>query len=674
MPHMGWPRSHLDFRARRRRLRVFSSLGFSFGFGIGLASPTPALGAETRLAGIQDYKRLSLSELMDLEVTSVSRRPEKFSDAASALQVITADDIRRSGATSLPEALRLANNLQVAQRGAQGWAISSRGFNTELSNKLLVLIDGRTVYSPLFSGVFWEAQDYLLADIERIEVISGPGGTLWGANAVNGVINITTKNAGQTQGLLAETGIGDELQGLAGLRYGGQLAPGVHYRLYGKFIEGDGGVRADGSDAPTDWGRRQGGFRIDAEGNARNSFTFQGDLYDNTQDRPGDEPSDLEGGNLLARWIHRFENDSELTVQAYHDRTRLSQFVPAGGFSPAGRFGDDLATYDLDLQHSFRTAERHRIVWGLGYRRIRDDVSSAPGLAFAPELLEQDLYSAFVQDEIELGPDWSLTLGTKVEHNDYTGWETEPGARLKWNLARDHLLWAAVSRAVRMPSRVDRDLRQPAASPTILAGDDGFGSEEVLAYELGYRAAIGPSFVGSLALFYNRYDDLRSVSVTPGTVIPFYFDNNLEGETHGLELDLTHELTPAWRLRAGYTLLVESIRVKPGAFDLNNALNETADPRNQFSLRSAWDLPRRLELDLGLRRVDELRINNNGSPAEVPAYWELDARLAWRPTEDWELSLVGRNLLHDHHPEYGVPGPAREEIERSVFAKVAWTY
>lgn len=622
------------------------------------------------------YKKLTLEELMDLEVTSVSRRPEKLSDTASAIQVITGDDIRRSGATSIPESLRLATNLQVAQRNAQSWAISARGFNTELSNKLLVLMDGRTVYSPLFSGVFWDVQDYVLDDIDRIEVISGPGGTLWGANAVNGVINITTKSAKDTQGLYTEVATGTELENITSARYGLTLAPNVFLRIYGKYTERDGGVFANGADASTDWNSRRAGFRLDAEPSPQTTFTLQGDLYDNNEHRQASPNVDLNGGNLLGRWTHTLENDSEMSLQVYYDRTHLSQPVLPSIFSPvAGRLTDDLDTYDVDFQHRLFVGERNQVVWGLGYRRTHDVVENAPGLGFLPATLDQNLYSAFLQDEITLSSDWTLTLGSKIEHNDYTGFEVEPGGRLQWNVTPDHMVWTAVSRAVRMPSRIDRDLSQPSAPPAIFSGGSDFQSENVIAYELGWRAQLAANLIVSVSTFYNRYDDVRSLSATPVTVIPLFFDNNLEGETYGAEFTTTYEVIKGWRLHGGYTLLREDIRVKPGQVDvINNGLNETADPRHQFSIRSSMDLPRRIELDAGLRWVDTLRMNNAGAVAKVPSYFELDVRLAWHPTPDLEFSVVGQNLLHDRHAEYGVPGPAREEVERSVYAKIAWRY
>ena len=651
----------------------FSCALWRTGFALCLLSLNPhPVFAEDEVA---TYKKLSLQELMDLEVTSVSRRPEKLSDTASAIQVITGDDIRRSGATSIPEALRLATNLDVAQKGSQGWAISARGFNTELSNKLLVLVDGRTVYSPLFSGVFWDAQYYLLDDIDRIEVLSGPVITLWGANAVNGVINITTKSAKDTQGLYTEVAAGTELENSTSVRYGGMLAPNISYRVYGKYTERDGGVLANGSDASTDWTSRRAGFRIDAESTPQTTFTLQGDVYDNDEDRQASPTVDLSGGNLLGRWTHTLEHYSEMSLQLYYDRTHLDQPVLPSVFSPiAGRLTDDLDTYDLDFQHRLFVGERNQVVWGLGYRRTHDVVQNAPGLGFLPARLDQDLYSGFVQDEIRLGSNWALTLGTKVEHNDYTGFEVEPSVRLQWNVTPNHMLWTSVSRAVRMPSRIDRDLSRPSSGTPIFTGGSDFQSETVVAYELGWRAQVASNVLVSVSTFYNHYDNVRSLGTTPVTFIPLFFENDLEGETYGAEFTTTYEVVKGWCLQGGYTLLREDIRVKPGGSDLNNALNETADPRHQFSIRSSMDLPHQIEFDTGLRWVDTLRMNNSGTVAKVPSYFELEARLAWHPTANLELSLVGQNLLHDHHAEYGVPGPNREEIERSVYAKIVWRY
>jgi len=606
-------------------------------------------------------------------VTSVSKSPEKLSEAASAIQVITGDDIRRSGASSIPEALRLADNLDVAQQNSHDWSISARGFNAGLANKLLVLMDGRAIYTPLFSGVFWNVQDYLLEDIDRIEVISGPGGTLWGANAVNGVINITSKSAKDTQGLYMEAGGGTWLQDFAGVRYGGILASNVYFRVYGKYFDRGNEVFANGHDASDSWRMGQGGFRIDAEPSAQNKFTLQGDLYGSDVNVPTGGDGKASGGNILGRWTRVFSDDADATLQLYYDRTHLHDPI-SNQFGTAKILMDDLDTYDLDFQNHFRLGERNRFVWGLGYRFTHDVVGQAQNLAFVPTPFDRNLFSGFAQDEIMLMKNLFFTLGTKVEHNDYTGFEFEPSARLAWTPTEQQTIWAAVSRAVRTPSRVDRDIREPVSPPFILAGESSFISETLIAYELGYRAQLGPKISTSISAFYNDYDHVRSLSFTPTTIIPLFFANNLEGETYGFEFSANYQILEWWRLHAGYDLLKEHIRVKPGQADINHAHNETADPENQFSLRSSMDLPANLELDAGLRWVGTLHNNNGATLGTVPSYFELDVRLGWRPTKNLELSIVGQNLLHDHHAEYGFPSPAREEIERSVYGKVTWQF
>lgn len=631
-------------------------------------------------------KRLSLEALLNLEVTSVSKRPEKLSETASAIQVVTGDDIRRSGAASIPEALRLADNLHVAQKGSHAWGISARGFNTDSANKLLVLMDGRSVYTPLFSGVFWDVQDYLLEDIDRIEVISGPGGALWGANAVNGVINIISKSAKDTQGVYLEGGGGTELRGFGGVRYGGTLTSNVYFRVYGKYFNRDEAVFPNGRDASDSWNMWRGGFRMDAEANWQNRFTLQGDIYAGDENLSAGGDSKPSGGNLLGRWSHTFAPASEMTLQVYYDRSHLDLFVPANAFAPAGRLVEDLDTFDVDFQHHFGLGEHNDVLWGLGYRFTHDKLENAPGLAFVPPTLEHHLLSGFVQDEITLLPErLKFTIGTKLEHNDYTGFEFEPSARLSWTPTQRQALWAAVSRAVRAPSRIDRDIRlpTPGAAPVvenILVGGADFSSETVLAYELGYRAQVGEKFTISLATFYNVYDDVRSTSLSPpdpifGLPFPLFYENNLEGESYGAELSVVYQLLDWWRLQGGYTLVISDLDVKAGRTDFNNALNETADPRHQFSLRSSMDLPHNLELDARLRWVDSFRFNSSGVPDSVPSYFELDVRLAWRPNENWEFSIVGQNLLSPHHLEYVIASPnPRAEIERGVYGKLTWRY
>lgn len=642
-----------------------------------LLLPVPCVADSGR-----DLMAMSLEELMNIEVFSVSRRQEKLSHSPSAIQVITADQIRRSGATSIPEALRLAPNLQVAQQNSREWIITARGFSSDVGNKLLVLIDGRTVYTPLFSGVFWDRQNYLLEDIERIEVISGPGGTVWGANAVNGVINIITRSAHETQGTYLEAAAGTQLKQQAGARYGGQLNEQTGYRVYGQYANRDDETLSDGSPAHDDWRMMQSGFRVDSNVDASNTVTVQGDYYRLRESQLQLDDVETSGGNLLGRWSHQINRTDKTIVQLYYDQTELklpvaTTIINGIPLAPPGEFGDTLETMDLDFQHQFSLAERHTIVWGLGYRYTRDDVDNTGGLAFYPDFLEQELLSAFLQDEIALIRNTLyFTVGTKVEKNDYTGVEWEPGIRLQWRLSERHQIWSAISRAVRMPSRIDREISQPyrEALLVVLQGGPEFESEKVDAYELGYRGQLSDKAALSVTLFYNEYENLRSTGFTPVTIAPFFFENNLEGETRGVEMSLDMELASWWRIRMGYNYLHEDISVKPGRFDLNNALNETADPENQFMLRAAFDIAQNVELDFGYRWVDRLPYNNVGTVVYVPQYDELDIRIGWTPIDNLELSLAGQNLLQDHHQEFGIPGPQQQEVGRNVYAKVQWRY
>lgn len=638
---------------------------------------SPALHAADD-STLRDLKRLNVEQLLAIEVTSTARRPEKLLDAAAAIRVISRTEILRSGATTLSEALRLAGSLQWAQRGTRGAAISSRGFNTELANKLLVMIDGRTVYTPLFSGVFWEAQDYLLEDIERIEVINGPGGALWGANAVNGVINVITRDAADSHGLHVEAGAGGELVRMAGIRYGSSISPDIDMRVFGKhFARGDSAL-ADGSDATDGWHRTQGGFRIDAANHPRRKLTLHGDLYSLHAATPDDNGTRMRGANVLGRWTQQLAGGSEAVLQTYLDWTLLSMPVAPlviGGtqFAPAGRLRDDLKTFDLDFQHRLDIGQRQQLVWGIGFRHTHNVIDNAPALAVVPAKLDQQLYSAFVQDEIRLRDNLSVFAGTKLEHNDYTGFEFEPSVRLQWQLTGERTAWAAVSRAIRAPSRIDRDMLQgPPPGVTVLRGDSAFRSENLLAYELGFRAQIGQRAGVSISVFHNEYTDLRSTTITPVTLLPFYFENNLAGHSRGGEFSGSLQVTEAWSLRLDYNLLKTKLKVREGAIDISNGLNETADPDHQVALRSSWDLPGNIELDAGLRWVDSLRNNNGPDSGRVPDYVELDLHIGWHFGPGLELSVAGQNLLHARHPEYGFPTPTRAEAERSVHGKLVW--
>jgi len=633
---------------------------------------------------VSTYKRMSLEELMAQEVTSVARQPEPYGQAPAAIQVVTSEQIRRSGATSIPEALRLADNLNVAQSTSSQWDISARGFNTSgFSDKLLVLMDGRAVYSPLLAGVIWNMQDYLLEDLDRIEVISGPGGTLWGANAVNGVINIISKSAKDTQGFYLETGGGNQLEDFVGMRYGGMISTNVYYRVYGKYFDRGAEVFADGRNAHDAWNRGQGGFRIDAEPSAANAFTLQGDLFGGNNDVvPGGEGTPkadgtTAGGNLLGRWKRTFTDEADLSVQIYYDRTHLAapfQGANLGGpVIPPGTLYDDLDTVDFDLQHRFALGNLNKVVWGFGYRFTHDQVQGAPLVTFLPERFDRNLFSGFVQDEIRLLRDVYLTMGTKLEHNDYTGFEYEPSARLRWQVTDQQMLWGAVSRSVRMPARYDRDLFEPSPAYGSFLGatNSNFQSETVIAYELGYRTHFIRQASASFSAFYNMYDRLRSLSATSPNFVPLYWANNLEGDTYGFELSADYQINSWWQLHGGYDFLREDIRVKSGRVDLDQARNETADPENQLFLRSSMDLPGRMEVDGTARWIDSVRNNQGSTPGGVPAYAELDLRWAWHATRNLEFSIVGQNLLHDHHPEAGFPNSSQESIVRGVVGKIA---
>jgi iron complex outermembrane recepter protein len=604
-------------------------------------------------------KKLSVEELMNVVVTSVSRRAEPLSHAGSAIQVITQDDIRRSGATSLPEALRLASNLQVAQVDSREWAISARGFNGTIANKLLVLIDGRTVYTPLFSGVFWDVQDVVLADIERIEVISGPGATLWGANAVNGVINVITKSSKDTHGLLVSGGGGGALSAFGNARYAGTAGQNVSYRVYGKGFDRQSSALPTGLDAADDWQMGQGGFRVEWENSRENRFSLQGDAYGGQMTMLAGSDAYLNGGNVVGRWARTLSPTSDIRLRVYFDRTYRDN---------PGVFAEGLNTYDAEFQHRIQLGRRHNVVWGVGYRLLDDHLRNSGSLAFLPTDIARSWFGGFLQDEIAVVPDrFSVALGAKLEHNEYTGFEIQPSGRLNWNLGQPGTVWAAVSRAVRAPSRIDRELFAPAAPPYFLAGGPDFRSEEVVAYELGYRLQ-HRALRMSLATFYNRYDRLRSIEqVNPPAAFPVVIGNGVEGESYGAELTAEYKVANAWRVRAGYTEMRVNLWAKPTSTDPSAGSNESQSPDRQFSLHSSVDLPLDLRVDAGLRYVGEI------ANQQLPAYTELDARLTWSPTEQLDLSLVGQNLLHRRHAEFGTLA-IRREIERGLHGAVEWHF
>lgn len=604
-------------------------------------------------------KQLSVEELMNIEVTSIARTPQKLAQAPSAIQVLSAEEIHRAGATSLAEALRLAPNLQVAQANSSQWAISARGFNNILANKLLVMIDGRSVYTPLYGGVFWDVQDMMLDDVERIEVVSGPGATQWGANAVNGVINVMTRNAAQTQGLLLEAAAGNELRSLGSLRYGGELNPDLHYRVYAKGFERDASVNVGGGSAHDDWHMGQGGFRLDWQP-GEDLLTVQADLYQGRPNPDGTTAVNVSGGNLLGRWQRTLSASADLQLQLYYDHTRRD-------FDQG--LAEDLDTWDLDWQHRFAIGSRQNLTWGLNLRRQEHAVDNLPLFAFLPARKQLTSYGVFVQDQIALLDRLQLTLGTKIGYNNYTDYEYQPSVRLAWTPDERNTLWAAISRAVRTPSRIDRDfyLYLTPTLPLVAGGD--FQSETLLAYELGWRVQPHEDLSLSLSGFYNDYDELRSAEPGPPPFgIPLTFGNGVQGSSYGLELAAIYQASDRWRLRGGYTFMKKDLQLKPGSHDLNDASVESDDPRNQLLIQSMLDLPGDLQLDAVVRYVDAL------PDPHVPAYVSLDLRLAWNPTEHLELSLVGQNLLDERHAEFIPASPAPRAIERSVYGQIAWRH
>lgn len=616
---------------------------------------------------------MSIEELASLEVTSVSKKAEPRLAAPAAVYVITRDQIRRSGATSIPEALRLAPGVEVARLNAHSWAISIRGFNSTTANKLLVLLDGRSLYTPLYSGVFWDVQDTLLEDVERIEVVAGPGGTLWGANAVNGVINIITRSARDSEDGFLEAGGGAQERAFGAARYAGSLGERTYARGYVKDLSRGPNELAAGGDAADDWRLAQGGFRVDWEG-ATDSLTAQGDAYSGRQ---GDRSTGVGGANLVLRWDRRLRDRSRLQLQAYWDHTdrRIE-----------GSLRAHRDTYDLDFQHNLTLGVRHDVVWGLGYRVTSDDNENSTFVAFTPASRSDQVFSAFAQDEIDL---WRerllLTMGSKIEHNDYTGYEVQPSLRLAFLASDRQTLWAAVSRAVRTPSRLDADLvlTAPISNPTaqvpvllVIRGDEGFGSEKLVAYEAGYRVQPSEAASVDLAVFHNRYAELRSIEAekpflapapSPHTVLPYRIDNGVEGSTQGATLALSWSATSSLTLQPSYTYLDIDLHARRGSVDLGTARTaEGSSPQNQWALNAFLALPSDVHVYAGWRRVDEL-------PAVgVAGYSTLNLGVGWQPTQQLELALFGQDLLDRGHREFAPAGAV--ELQRGAYCRVTWRF
>jgi iron complex outermembrane receptor protein len=644
-----------------------------------LAAPSP------------DPTLLSLEELMNIEVSSAAKRPQRLSDAATAIYAIGREEIRRSGATTLPELLRTVPGVQVSRIDGSRYAVSIRGFSSRYSGKLLILQDGRTLYSPLFSGTYWEAQDVLLEDVERIEVIRGSGGTLWGANAVNGVINIITRQAKDTQGTFAELRGGSQEAGAA-VRHGMALEGGGFARTYAKVDRHDPLLTAAGDDAHDAWKQKRAGFRVDLAPGTTDVVTIQGDVFEADAQQsvllmpaPMVSPSFVPdsarstGANLLVRWERELGPRESWHLQAYVDRTRQADVVQQ----------HRIDTLDLEWQHRLPLAERHDLTWGLGLRRVQQQLDGSYTVDVVPDRQSQLLLSGFVQDEIRLSEDVQLTLGTKLEHNDYTGLETQPSARILWRATSTDNVWAAVSRSVATPSMASTAaFAHVSLQPVPLLGNAVVGirgnpnllSEVMNSLEVGYRGQFGPGFNLDVAAFYNRYDDLvtremGALAFVPYPVLPMTFDNLMDGRTYGFELAANWQVTPRWRLHGSYSWLKMDLKAKPGGSGVAGFASEGSSPRQMVKLHSLHTLAPNLELDASLNFSSALTF---GTPLSgvtvVPSYTRMDLRLGWRPSPNVEVNLIGRNLLKKQHAEYVADDVRASEVPRSVLAQVKWTF
>ncbi len=607
------------------------------------------LSLHSYLVNSKELVDLSLEELANIQVTSVSKRSEPLTDAAASIFVITNNDIQRSGASNLPEALRLAPNLQVAQDNARNYAISARGFNSVFNNKLLVLIDGRTIYTPLFSGVFWDAQDVVLEDIERIEVISGAGATLWGANAVNGVINIITKYASQTQGgLVSLSGSDDERY--ASIRYGGSLNNGGSFRVYGKHADRNDNIsEATRLSLNDGYSRDKAGFRADWE-KENNKYTLQGDFYDGYLNQFDTNDIQISGANLLARVNTTLANGSNFYLQGYVDYTYRNQ---------PGSFKENLTTVDVEFRHDLKIADIHNFTWGGGYRTGFDRLEN-DSVAFLPASKNLHWGNIFGQDEIALTDKLRLILGIKLEHNNYTDFEYLPNARLAWKLTDNQLIWTSASRSVHAPSRIDRDFIVPG-----VVGGPNFGAEKAYTYEIGYRATPNNKTSISVTSFYTDYDELRTLEFNP-SALGLEFRNRATGRSHGLEMWGSWQARRDLKISGGFVFQDIQINTPPG--DVLQAVGfGSYDPISHSLLRVSYDITSNHLLDATVRHMGKLK-----NP-DVPSYTALDLRYGWKINPNLELSVVGQNLLDSKHAEFS-NAATRPEYDRSIFAKVQWYF
>ena len=657
----------------------------------GLASRSQA---QQQPGQAQDLSSMTIEALMDLRVTSVSRKSELLSRAAAAIYVITQEDIRRSGATSIPEALRMAPGLDVAQMDGSTWAISARGFNSQYATFMLVLVDGRTVYDPSFNGVYWDVQDTLLEDIDRIEVICGPGAALWGQNAVNGVINIITKEASQTQGGLVTVAAGNLQTPDVAARYGGNAGASGHYRISGKHLGRQEQELASGARASDGWHSQRLDFRGDWDPSGHDALTVSGGGYQGLEHHLENRIVSLSppvqqevtnrvnvaGADVVARWQRAFSGRSDITLQAYYDYAYRRDPLHA----------ELRNTIDFDFQHHLATQRRHDLIWGVGSRYTTDHTSGSFHLSFNPRVDRNTTFSLFAQDEITLLPDrLRFVVGARFTDDNYTGAEIQPDGRLLWTPYSNHSLWLAISRPIGEPSFSTTSVRfsqnvsaGPGGAPVlaVVLGNPDEGDSKALSIQAGYRGQLGRKLSLSSATYYSRYKGVRSTSLgalfletdpmPAHFVLPLHFQSGIRGETHGLELSGTWQVNSRWRLAASYTFLSMSLHDAVTASASNAAITTGTSPRNQFQLHSYVDLPRNWEWDTFLYEAGRLPTDN------IPAYVRVDTRIGWRFAEGASFSLVGQNLLRPRHPEFGsTSGNIHStQVRRSAYAKLTWTF
>ncbi|MBK7003653.1 MAG: TonB-dependent receptor [Rhodoferax sp.] len=658
-----------------------------------------ALTTESLAADALD---LGLDELMNIDVTTASRKTQRLHEVAGAIFVITREDIERSGVTSIPEALRMVPGAQVAQLTNNRWAVSVRGFNGRFANKLQVLMDGRSLYSPLFAGVVWEAEDTLLEDVDRIEVIRGPGAAMWGANAVNGVVNIITRKAQDTTGNLLIAGGGSKANAFTAFRHGGQSASGGYYRVWGKAATHNESTTILGGRGNDDSNTRRIGVRGDWSTGAGGRLMATAGAYTTTTGDRWTEPNVAspsgfnvmnkqqvnDGAHALARYETAFIAGSEASLQVYLDHSRVDV---------SNAIAEMRDTFDLDFQHRLPLGKRHDLIWGLEYRYSHDNIDSTGIVSISPERRDYTLFSPFIHDEISLTPALRFSLGARLEHNSVTGFEPQPNMRMMWTPSPDTAWWGAVSRAVRVPSRLERDIQidltvtqVPApipprfSMPMLLRNLPNTGgeldSEKLNAYEFGFRQRWTSRLSSDVTIFHNEYEQLRSHQLSTRELVPFpqpyliqnvIANNAMTAKDHGLEMMLDFHATPWWRLQASYTylkLLAHSELTDTFNQQIGTALEGSA-PKHQWTLRSSMSLPQRQQLDIWLRYTDSLA-------QRIDAYTTLDLRYAWRPVPEFELSLVGQNLLGGHHAEFVADYLPSEAVvvERNVYLKAKWQF